>query len=170
MDILLQLAELKKWHEDHCGEAEDVSAEDQAKIYKMLGLSPSFINEIEISQSFPAPPTEEVLNNSVSPREHTDYPRTGAHLQPIDHLKINNNLSGTDTEAPNIGPVAKRPFLKRGEGLTNRFKMHPDRYKLQNLPKYKFMGGTTAKLSKRKSAEKQPPGIVEKGKRDFSHL
>lgn len=38
----------------------------------------------------------------------------------------------------NIENVPKRPFLKRGEGLKNRFKISPDAFRLDNLPKYKF--------------------------------
>lgn len=34
--------------------------------------------------------------------------------------------------------VVKRPFLKKGEGLTNRFKVDPEKFRLHNLPKYKF--------------------------------
>lgn len=134
-DILAQLAELKKWHEDHCGDgvvdnsSSVLSPEDQAKIYKMLGLSPSFINEIETSQTSATHP-DEALNNSVSPRTEDNGSTTALKC-----VKITNDLSGA---AESSVPVIKRPFLRRGEGLTNRFKIPPDRYNLQNLPRYKF--------------------------------
>ncbi|XP_016985739.1 centromere protein J isoform X2 [Drosophila rhopaloa] len=32
----------------------------------------------------------------------------------------------------------KRPFLRRGEGLKQRFKINPDQLRLENLPRYKF--------------------------------
>ncbi|KAH8278612.1 hypothetical protein KR018_006013 [Drosophila ironensis] len=32
----------------------------------------------------------------------------------------------------------KRPFLRRGEGLKQRFKINPDALRLENLPRYKF--------------------------------
>ncbi|XP_055309031.1 centromere protein J [Sitodiplosis mosellana] len=34
--------------------------------------------------------------------------------------------------------IPKRPYLKRGEGLKNRFKISPDAFRLDNLPKYKY--------------------------------
>lgn len=34
--------------------------------------------------------------------------------------------------------IVKWPFLKRGEGLKNRFKISPDAFRLNNLPKYKY--------------------------------
>lgn len=144
-NILAQLTELKKWHEQHCTEEEEesgnsmagtLSAEDQAKIYRILGLSPSFISEIETSQSHAINGHQLDMNNSSpSPRESEDK---NLHL-------IHNNLSGKDQASTLSADAAgqpsvtsKRPFLKRGEGLTNRFKVHPDNYKLKNLPKYKF--------------------------------
>lgn len=129
-----------------------MSAEDQAKIYNMLGFSPSFINEIETSQSLATPSAyrqlEEALNNSVSPREDT-----GPNTEAINRLKINNDLSSADSNQQ----VPKRPFLKRGQGLTNRFKIHPDRYKLQNLPKYKFSVANPSVKKRLSSEPLQPP-------------
>lgn len=34
--------------------------------------------------------------------------------------------------------VPTKPFLKRGEGLKARFKVDPNRFQLDNLPKYKY--------------------------------
>lgn len=141
-NILYQLAELKKWHEQHCTDEETdssmmagtLSAEDQAKIYQILGLSPSFISEIETSQSQATDNQLEMNNSSPSPME------SDKKLE-----MIQNNLSGQDQPSttpaagqPSVTVSCKRPFLKRGEGLTNRFKVHPDSYNLKNLPKYKF--------------------------------
>lgn len=160
-NILAQLAELKRWHDEHCDGEDSINSNtrstttaglspgDQAQIYKMLGLTPSFINEIELSQSSPSA----VLNNSLSPREEAV-----ATEDPVNHLKITNNLSGTSPPRA----VVKRPFLKRGQGLTNRFKIHPDQYKLQNLPKYKF-AGPKSNPGKSKISEPPPPALaVEK--------
>lgn len=38
----------------------------------------------------------------------------------------------------NTADIPKRPYLKRGEGLKNRFKISPDTFRLDNLPKYKY--------------------------------
>lgn len=158
-DILGQLAELKRWHDTHCADDEtgiNMSPEDQAKLYQLLGLSPSFINEIEISQCS--------LNNSVKSMDGVSP--SGATA--IDHMKIQNNLcedpvqntlSKKVYDAEPVANVVKKPFLKRGEGLTSRFKIHPDRYRLQNLPKYKYPMGKTDKKNNTK-----PLAITEKGK------
>lgn len=159
--ILAQLAELKRWHEEHCDEEDSRSSsipgdpEDRAKIYQMLGLSPSFINEIEISQpSIVSPIPQVALNNSVSPREETK----GSSENRL-RLKITNNLCSGDASTSAVSNTKPaRPFLRRGEGLTNRFKIHPDRYKLQNLPKYKF---NTSNRRRGKEVQPPPPPVKE---------
>lgn len=42
-------------------------------------------------------------------------------------------------ETNNHTNIPKRRYLKRGEGLTNRFKMPPDAFRLDKLPKYKYV-------------------------------
>lgn len=143
VNILAQLAELKKWHEEHCAEGEasttSLNFEEQAKLYQILGLTPSFISEIEtsVSNACASP-----MNNESPKQQHESGAVGNAR---IDKMKITNDLSGSGEEIgqPERPPatmclVKKKPFLKRGQGLTNRFKIHPDQYKLQNLPKYKF--------------------------------
>lgn len=60
---------------------------------------------------------------------------------------VNEYLVETD-ENPEI---PKRPFLKRGEGLKARFKISPDAFRLNNLPKYKFALRKTHAPDKKKS-------------------
>lgn len=45
--------------------------------------------------------------------------------------------------------VAKRPFLRRGEGLTTRFKVPPDAFNLKNLPKYKYANRNAMSLEQK---------------------
>lgn len=55
--------------------------------------------------------------------------------------QFDNNSSNIDEN----NKIIKRAFLKRGEGLKSRFKIHPDKFKLENLPKYKYASKTTRK-------------------------
>lgn len=41
-------------------------------------------------------------------------------------------------EPTTVDETPKRPFLKRGEGLKNRFNISPDAFRLDKLPKYKY--------------------------------
>lgn len=56
-----------------------------------------------------------------------------------------------------VGGVPKRPFLKRGEGLTNRFKVSPSAFRLDNLPRYKYAGRVAQALSSQRQPAKQRP-------------
>lgn len=147
LDVLGQLAELRKWHEENCdnGGLESnnssiaLNSAEQARIYKLLGLSPSFICEIETSQTNSSSSNTNRLsvqgfNNSIK----DDGNGTPSSEDPVKRMQINNDLSLGDSTESTGKEIVRRPFLKRGEGLTNRFKVDPDRYKLHNLPKYKF--------------------------------
>ena len=72
-------------------------------------------------------------------------------------------------------PVIKRRYLKRGEGLEQRFKVHPDSFKLEKLPKYKFAGLRNHKFMNK--THKKSPALnptasnvpkVQKGPKIFS--
>lgn len=147
-DVLVRLMELRKWHDEHeTGLKEQLERPlnpvEQKQVYEALGLSPSFISEIEssmspsqVQRSSSGEQEQEVLNNSVD----TEV------VSPINkQLTINNVLNRKNTNKPPTadGVVVKRPFLKRGEGLTNRFKVNPDRFRLENIPKYKFAKNKT---------------------------
>lgn len=51
--------------------------------------------------------------------------------------------------------IPKRPFLRRGEGLRARFRISPDAFHLNNLPKYKFAPKKTHAPDKQKSRHNQ---------------
>lgn len=71
---------------------------------------------------------------------------------PLDKHSIDKNAPPNETETESGPMKPKRKFLKRGEGLSNRFKIHPDNLKLDRLPKYKF-----ANVHKNKFATKIKP-------------
>lgn len=74
-----------------------------------------------------------------------------------------------DKGAGNIENPVGRPFLKRGEGLKARFKVHPSELRLDNLPKYKF-AGIHRRFSRKKRSDKEPdkPQVVEETQ-TFNH-
>lgn len=61
---------------------------------------------------------------------------------PLKNLNLDNSCNNNNDESSFIEDdekhIEKKPFLRRGEGLTSRFKVHPDTFKLKNLPKYKY--------------------------------
>lgn len=62
----------------------------------------------------------------------------------VQNMAIRPKSTLIDDLQPANENLIKRPFLKRGEGLTNRFKIAPDAFRLDNLPKYKFARKTRA--------------------------
>lgn len=60
------------------------------------------------------------------------------------HHQINDNAN-----------LPKRPYLKRGEGLKNRFKISPDTFRLDNLPKYKYARRMQKHAQSQQSSRKQ---------------
>lgn len=58
---------------------------------------------------------------------------------PLKNLNLNNSCNKDESSfIEDERQIEKKTFLKRGEGLTNRFKVHPDTFNLNNLPKYKY--------------------------------
>lgn len=66
---------------------------------------------------------------------------------PLKNLNLNNSSIKDESSfiEDDEKHIEKKVFLRRGEGLTSRFKVHPDTFKLNNLPKYKFAIKSTKK-------------------------
>lgn len=95
-------------------------------------------------------------------KEEAETPRTQIEMpvkpkspplpKPKRPAAVNEYASATETNRT----VPKRPFLKRGEGLTNRFKVSPNAFRLDNLPRYKYARRVAQALSsKRQTANQQ---------------
>ncbi|CAO1403454.1 unnamed protein product [Diamesa serratosioi] len=138
--------------------------QEQIKMYEMLGLSlssfailepqPNFVisdseNEFDHIEQNQVPDNEE--NSSDDESIDKDIIKTDYNNQLvtkellISPLKNIENLK--DSEEDRI-EKPKQPFLKRGSGLTTRFKVHPDTFKLQNLPRYKYTDRVIANLGR----------------------
>lgn len=56
----------------------------------------------------------------------------------IENLAVHSPKHDINALAEDTADIPKRPYLKRGEGLKNRFKVDPNAFRLDNLPKYKY--------------------------------
>ena len=169
-EILLRLEELKKWQVQEQekltqkqSNQRKVLSEEQMKMIEFLGITKA--NSMEQSlQSFMEQTNVESENeyediriqDAISPaRSDSEESEVSDDENEIQNLKainagaieIESTLKKTNiiemTEYPteiSDKPVIKRRYLKRGEGLEQRFKVHPDSFKLDKLPKYKFAG------------------------------
>lgn len=113
--------------------------QEQQQLYEMFGLSASKLSISDLSS-----------NNITNSPSAIRIPET---KQSRNEASCRKNLSITAFQsAPAVVPVSpldsskndnnqtKRPFLKRNQGLTSRFKIDPSALRLENLPKYKFAG------------------------------
>ncbi|KAH8248456.1 hypothetical protein KR032_010824 [Drosophila birchii] len=89
---------------------------EQRDMYKMLGLLHKEVESRDTS----------VLEGSWDNDPSIQMPRLADYEQQEEEEK------GPQSAKP------KRPFLRRGEGLKQRFKINPDQLRLDNLPRYKY--------------------------------
>ncbi|XP_016939613.4 centromere protein J [Drosophila suzukii] len=121
---------------------------EQRNMYKMLGL---LHQEAESKEN-------SVLEESQWDDDHSiQMPRLAADQ---DEHELEIPLTSPQPAKP------KRPFLRRGEGLKQRFKINPDQLRLENLPRYKYANAhpqfrtpqlKKGILKKRKSPPAQAP-------------
>lgn len=153
--ILERLEELRKWQEEQeklliakQSHQRKLLAQEQSKLYEMLGcLSPR--NSQVTSQ--------EGLKNRVS--------GDGEFIERLssDSLKKSSLIAKPSQEATKRSPVNKKPFLRRGEGLTSRFRVNPDHFNLRNVPKYKYsLANKRAMKQNKENVEKVPEGFPAK--------
>lgn len=135
---------------------------EKQKLYNLFGLSANEsdlqtdgVCSSESSYFLPCVPNPNVRNNNVndtpkqlsytSAKLHDEKPLE-LHSPSMNQLqKIIENITirspkrdKIPNEEVNVAEIPKRSFLKRGEGLKNRFKISPDAFRLDKLPKYKY--------------------------------
>lgn len=165
--ILDRLNKLRRWQE----EQRMILAENQLDQQKMLHLEKKKLYELFGVSGTPDDSSFEnhydkswISNQDVITVNQNNYECTSKNydvsryddkdlrLQQQSKQKIKNivetfgNRSKSDEQNFNYsqnGEIPRRPFLKRGEGLKNRFKISPDAFRLNNLPKYKFANKNT---------------------------
>lgn len=155
--ILARLNELRMWQQsqqqllisDQVNERERLRLEKQ-KLYELFGLS----------MASEPDETDETIDDIIDTNDGEDEKMPAAkklmtnesiiiHSPPI-HSNLNkivknttirrttSNADASAAAAMTCENIVKRPYLKRGEGLTKTFKITPDAFRLDNLPKYKF--------------------------------
>uniref|UniRef100_A0A182N5X7 Centromere protein J C-terminal domain-containing protein n=1 Tax=Anopheles dirus TaxID=7168 RepID=A0A182N5X7_9DIPT len=167
-NILARLAQLKHWQEEqqrvllqkHLAQQQLLEREQQ-KMYAVLGLQTAE-NTVE----------EETYEDSGSEPE---YEETNLEAQlACERLQRvpgddESTVFDSDTEQPTTEQqealqrktsIPKKRFLKRGEGLRARFKVDPDKFKLENLPKYKFANHNSERIKRKSGASKQEQAMI----------
>lgn len=151
-EILKRLEELRCWQgmqqqkllSKQLSRSELCSMEQQ-KLCEMFGLSiTSTVSNLSISGH-----TEQQINHSLT--NQCDMDTNNVPLTPQKQFRVEtpiNNFSLDELESygkenqnqlnADVEDKPKKSFLKRGQGLTNRFKIHPEKLRIENLPKYKF--------------------------------
>lgn len=166
--IVAQLNQLRQWQESQRQillssqmDQQRLLQWEKEQLYAMLGVN-STNEEIDSPDASQCDDNGAECNDNKN-LEHIidesaiqpDDRRSQQHLAPINHIQLQSpsinqldkiiaNLA-TNTacqlKSPSINHanIPKRKFLKRGEGLTNRFKIAPDAFRLDKLPKYKYL-------------------------------
>lgn len=152
--ILSQLDHLRHWQESQRQilissqlDQQRLLNWEKQKLYEMLGVNSTEENIDSNDDSLPEHEDDDALQvRSIHNRSPPASMPMTMELQSPSINQLNNiiaNLATAIPYQPNIATenhvnIPKRPFLKRGEGLKNRFKIPPDAYRLDKLPKYKY--------------------------------
>ena len=140
---------------------------EQIQMYEYLGLSVSNFKEISSEQPL------NIDSENENDFEEIHKERDGEILSSNDSSHVNNYNNELVTKDNIISPLkniaefqdessdtqqVKRPFLKRGVGLTTRFRIPPDAFNLKKLPRYKYADRIKKNLIKKGAAKmKDPP-------------
>jgi centromere protein J len=138
------------------------SSNSRANMYEMLGLSISNFAEVSTEPINIESENEndfEEITNTNDPDDSillSSSDESSSHVNNYNNelVKKDNivsplkNFDELQNEEINEPQVPKRPFLKRGSGLTSRFRVPPDAFNLKNLPRYKYADRIKKNLSK----------------------
>lgn len=151
--ILARLEQLKQWQEEQQRvllqkqiAQRELLNQEQQKMYAILGINQTADQE--------ASRMEDEVDSDVQEYEETNMQRQLAleHRTILHSDESDNEVHAERQEVKRKVPA--RPFLKRGEGLKARFKVDPNVFKLNNLPKYKY--ANHAKYRAQKVKQKRP--------------
>lgn len=160
-DIVKRLEELNRWQEEQKKLLEarqtmqrQMLGMEQQTMYQMLGLqsaSETTLVEEEIMQEnereqfkglhYSEDYDEESLAESLEVSQAEVEEETELdHEKEVEPVSYKTLTSGYETElcTDKQQTKPKKPFLKRGAGLKQRFKIDPEELRLNNLPKYKY--------------------------------
>ncbi|CRK99506.1 CLUMA_CG012825, isoform A [Clunio marinus] len=163
-DLINRLNGLKKYQEEQESiiktkqlDQRALLTREQLQMYEMLGLSVSSYAELTSEQTNVGTHSD----NDFEDITHMNQEEEESDSSDESYIKTyNNELVTKDTMASptehvleneneeNESQVPKRPFLRRGSGLTARFRIPPDAFNLKNLPRYKYADRIKKNLSK----------------------
>ncbi|XP_073835776.1 spindle assembly abnormal 4 [Musca autumnalis] len=172
-DIVKRLEQLSKWQEEQKqllalrqNMQRQMLGMEQKTMYQMLGLqSDDELSEMEESRRQDngnhLEDGDESLNESTNERDYN----TATTQHSVEPSSYKTLTSGYGTEEYMEVPVPavqkpKRPFLKRGDGLKQRFKIDPEELRINNLPRYKYANAHP----KLKAKPKKLPKVLQKPK------
>jgi centromere protein J len=158
---------------------------EQLQMYEILGINLSSFKEFNYNANEIAEENEfEENNEKISQSMELDYDEDDSEEEKnrSNSREYNNELISNRMEEKNKITVSKsedldqqqvvpkKAFLKRGAGLTNRFRIAPDAFNLNKLPRYKYQDRLQNTLQqKRGISTKQPPERkIETKSRDVS--
>ncbi|XP_065095511.1 muscle M-line assembly protein unc-89 [Ochlerotatus camptorhynchus] len=171
--ILARLEQLKQWQEEQQRvlmqkqiAQRELLSQEQQKMYAILGL--------DHSSSGTAP----IVFHEESDSDDPEYEETNMQRQLVaeqrkkvielkdsddedEERKMYRKRSSPWEEAAEGKKVPTKPFLKRGEGLKARFKVDPNVFKLDNLPKYKYanLAKSRAQSAKKQKQSEEPEKV-----------
>ncbi|XP_052836733.1 centromere protein J [Drosophila gunungcola] len=145
--IAQRLAALSRWQDEQKRLLQERQSNqrvllglEQRNMYKMLGL----LHQEAVSRE------SSVLEESQWDEDHS-----------IQMPRLTAEQDDQEPEVPLTSPQPakpKRPFLRRGEGLQQRFKINPDQLRLENLPRYKYANAHP----QFRTSQQQKKGILKK--------
>lgn len=147
-DISTRLAALNRWQEEQKRLLEErqnnqrlMLGLEQRNMYQMLGLlhNDNTIDESILDESLSENDTKDI--EQIELPRHADFNTQQNQEQEYEIIE-QENVDNSEVPPPGQNsPRAakpKRPYLRRGEGLKQRFKVDPDKLRLDNLPRYKY--------------------------------
>ncbi|KAM8706716.1 hypothetical protein ACLKA7_010906 [Drosophila subpalustris] len=178
-DITTRLAALNRWQEEQKRLLEErqnnqrlMLGLEQRNMYQMLGLLHKELDPMDDSDA-----SEKDDQMSIEMPRHADFEEQ--EEVEIEHRGLELSEIPANQTSPRLAKP-KRPFLRRGEGLKQRFKVDPDKLRLDNLPRYKFANAhpqyrapAPGKLQKRsilKGAKKEAKPVPETAAKAASPL
>lgn len=138
----------------------------------MLGLSISNFTEIsseplniesdndnEFEEEAPQDDADDAILSSNDSSHVNNY--NNELVQKDNTVSPLKNIDEFQSESGDVN-IVKRPFLKRGSGLTQRFRIPPDAFNLKKLPRYKYADRVKMNLASRNRIKvKDPPKEAE---------
>lgn len=143
---------------------------EQQQMYEILGISLSSFTQINydpgdtMEENKSQNEFEEVSDNIQEIEPYDDSEDENEHdssQKEYNNELVNNTLEKGSSiylkNENNTQQVVKKPFLKRGAGLSSRFRIAPDKFNLKNLPRYKYQDRLLNTIRKQRGETVQDP-------------